>query len=112
MQETQETWVCPLSQEDSLEESITVHSSILSCLENPKDRGAWCHTVYRVAKSRTRLKQLSTHCHISSIVSGSKIQLTRGTSVTDETICRAGIETQIQRTDLWTQDGEREGVTD
>ena len=91
-----------------------VNSSPLqySCLENLKDRGAWCLTVYRVAKSQTRLKQLSTHCHISSIVSGSKIQLTRGTSVTDETICRAGIETQIQRTDLWTQDGEREGVTD
>ena len=28
-------------------------------------------------------------------------------SVTDETTCRAGIETQIQRTALWTQDGEK-----
>ena len=27
-----------------------------SCLENPMDRGAWRATVYRVAKSRTRLK--------------------------------------------------------
>ena len=26
-----------------------------SCLENPTDRGAWWATVYRVAKSRTRL---------------------------------------------------------
>ena len=26
-----------------------------SCLENPKDRGAWQATVHRVAKSRTRL---------------------------------------------------------
>ena len=42
-----------------------------SCLENPMDRGAWWATVHRVAKSRTRLKQLSacvrtwmrTHTH-------------------------------------------------
>ena len=27
-----------------------------SCLENPMDRGAWRATVYRVAKSQTRLK--------------------------------------------------------
>ena len=31
-----------------------------SCLENPMDRGAWLATVYRVAKSQTQLKQLST----------------------------------------------------
>ena len=31
-----------------------------SCLENPMDRGAWRATVHRVAKSRTRLKRLST----------------------------------------------------
>ena len=31
-----------------------------SCLENPMDRGAWRATVHRVAKSQTRLKQLST----------------------------------------------------
>ena len=30
-----------------------------SCLENLMDRGAWWATVYRVAKSRTRLKRLS-----------------------------------------------------
>ena len=32
-----------------------------SCLENPMDRGAWRVMVHRVVKSRTRLKQLSTH---------------------------------------------------
>ena len=32
-----------------------------SCLENPMDSGAWWATVHRVAQSRTRLKQLSTH---------------------------------------------------
>ena len=30
-----------------------------SCLENPRDRGAWRATVQRVAKSRTRLSDLS-----------------------------------------------------
>ena len=30
-----------------------------SCLENPVDRGAWWATVYRAAKSWTRLKRLS-----------------------------------------------------
>ena len=33
------------------------------CLENPMDRGAWWPIVHSVAKSRTRLKQLSTHTH-------------------------------------------------
>ena len=30
-----------------------------SCLENPRDRGAWWAPIYGVAQSRTRLKQLS-----------------------------------------------------
>ena len=31
-----------------------------SCLENPRDSGAWWAAVYGVAQSRTRLKQLSS----------------------------------------------------
>ena len=31
-----------------------------SCLENPRDRGAWPVTVHRAAKGRTCLNQLST----------------------------------------------------
>ena len=31
-----------------------------SCLENPKDEGAWWAAVYGVAQGRTRLKQLSS----------------------------------------------------
>ena len=31
-----------------------------SCLENPRDRGAWWADVYGVAQSRTRLKRLSS----------------------------------------------------
>ena len=34
-----------------------------SCLENPMDKGVWRSTVYRVIKSWTRLKQLSTAQH-------------------------------------------------
>ena len=30
-----------------------------SCLENPRDRGAWWAAVYGAARSWTRLKQLS-----------------------------------------------------
>ena len=39
------------------------HSNPLqyTCLENPVDREAWRATVPRVAKSRTQLKQFSTH---------------------------------------------------
>ena len=31
-----------------------------SCLENPRDRGAWWGAVYGVTQSRTRLKRLSS----------------------------------------------------
>ena len=31
-----------------------------SCVENPRDRGAWWAAVYGVAQSRTRLKRLSS----------------------------------------------------
>ena len=34
-----------------------------SCLENPRDGGAWWAAVYGVAQSRTRLKQLSSRIH-------------------------------------------------
>ena len=30
-----------------------------SCLENPRDRGAWWAAIYGVAQSQTRLEQLS-----------------------------------------------------
>ena len=37
-----------------------------SCLENPRDGGAWWAAVYGVAQSRTRLKQLSSRSSSSS----------------------------------------------
>ena len=39
-----------------------------SCLENPMGRGAWWATVPGVAKSQTRLKQLSTHAPSLSVL--------------------------------------------
>ena len=41
----------------ALEKEMAMHSQC-SCLENPRDRGAWWAAVYGVAQSRTRLKQL------------------------------------------------------
>ena len=37
-----------------------------SCLENPRDRGAWYAAVYWVAQSRTQLKRLSSSSSSSS----------------------------------------------
>ena len=34
---------------------------LYSCLENPRDRGAWWAAIYGVAQSQTRLEQLSMH---------------------------------------------------
>ena len=36
-----------------------------SCLENSMDKGAWQATVYRITKSWTQLKRLSTHTKIA-----------------------------------------------
>ena len=54
MQETQETWVQSLGQEDPLEKEMATHSSILG-LENFMDRGACWATVHGVTKSQTGL---------------------------------------------------------
>ena len=32
-----------------------------SCLENPRDRGAWQATVHGFTKSQTRMKQINMH---------------------------------------------------
>ena len=49
---------------------------LCSCLENPRDRGAWWAAVYGVAQSRTRLKRLSSsilwnnHAYFTAISDG------------------------------------------
>ena len=40
----------------ALEKEMATH--LCSCLENPRDGGAWWVAIYGVAQSRTRLKQL------------------------------------------------------
>ena len=65
--EMQETRVQSLGWEDPLEEGMATHSSILAW-RIPMDRGAWWAIVHRVAKSQTRLKQLSVHAHTLRIV--------------------------------------------
>ena len=59
LQETQETLVQSLDQEDPLEKKMVTHSSIPSC-EIPWTKGAWWATVQRITKSQT---QLSIHSH-------------------------------------------------
>ena len=49
----QETQVRSLGWENPLEKEMATHS--YSCLENPKDRGAWWAAVHGGAKSRARL---------------------------------------------------------
>ena len=52
MQETQETWVQFQGWENSLEEEMAIHSSILAW-KIPKDRGAWQAAVHGVTKGQT-----------------------------------------------------------
>ena len=59
----QETWVQSLGWEDPLEEGMATHCSVLAW-RTPMDRGAWRAAVHGVAKSWTRLEQLSTAQHI------------------------------------------------
>ena len=49
----------------ALEKEMATHST--SCLENPRDGGAWWAAVYGVAQSRTRLKRLSSSSSSSSV---------------------------------------------
>ena len=54
----QEMRVWFLGGNDTLEEEMATHSSILAW-NNPMDRGPWQATVHEVTKSRTGLQKLS-----------------------------------------------------
>ena len=47
-----------------------------SCLENPTNREAWWATVYKVSKSRTRLKQLSRKAGMTQ-----QVKITQATQI-------------------------------
>ena len=55
MQETLETQVQSLDQEDPLEKEIATHSSIFF-LGRSMDKGAWWAAIHRVTKSWAHLK--------------------------------------------------------
>ena len=48
----------------ALEKEMATHSQC-SCLENPRDGGAWWAAIYGVAQSRTQLKWLSSNRYIA-----------------------------------------------
>ena len=49
-----------------------------SCLENPRDRGAWWTAVYGVTQSRTRLKRLSSSSSSCNEHGGTRISFNPG----------------------------------
>ena len=56
-------WLCDIQEETALVWiPLSNQCSLLqySCLENPRDGGAWWAAVYGVAQSQTRLKRLSS----------------------------------------------------
>ena len=53
-----------------------------SCLENPRDRGAWWAAIYGVAQSQTRLKRLSSTSR-SLTLGSSLVQTLCGLSLSD-----------------------------
>ena len=58
----QKTPVQFLDWEDPLEEEMATHSSILACLGNPMDRGAWGATVHGVTKESDKTELI---CHVT-----------------------------------------------
>ena len=66
-------WGC---EESNTTERLHIHFSLsctgegngnplqCSCLENPRDRGAWWAAVYGVAQSQTRLKRLNNNSNL------------------------------------------------
>ena len=73
-----------------------------SCLENPMDRGAWQAPLHRVTQSRTQLKQLSLHTHISLRSSRSVSRPVVSSSVTLWTVaCSAPLSMEFTRQAYW-----------
>ena len=78
----QETWARSLGWDDHLEEGILQYS----CLENPRDRGAWWAAVHEVAKSHTRLSDFTFTFHFHVL----KKEMATHSSVLDWRILETG----------------------
>ena len=63
VQETEEMWIQPLGREDTLEEGMATHSSVLAWRIPWTEETGWPATVHGVAQSQTQLKRLSTARH-------------------------------------------------
>ena len=68
-----------------------------SCLENPRDGGAWWAAVYGVAKSRTQLKRLSSSSS-SNQAWGMSHFLSRETQWPEMPNCRKAIDDFYKKT--------------
>ena len=62
----EETRIQSLVWEDTLEEGMATHSSIFAW-RIPMDGGFWCATVHGVAKSRTRLSDITFAFHFHAL---------------------------------------------
>ena len=70
-----------------------------SCLENPRDGGAWWAAVYRVAQSRTRLKRLSSsssNLFLGEFLASSKLE--RSMAMRKRGVCWFQVSPGAQRT--------------
>ena len=68
-------WVsCSHQMSKILEFQPQHHPLQCSCLENPRDGGAWWAAVYAVAQSRTRLKRLSSSSSSSGLSTNPSIE--------------------------------------
>ena len=61
-----------------------------SCLENPRDGGAWWAAVYGVTQSRTRLKRLSSREMLIKIIMRYHLMPIRVTNIKKQDIIIAG----------------------
>ena len=59
-----------------------------SCLENPRDGGAWWAAVYGIAQSRTRLKRLSSSSSSAGFEASLVAQLVKNLPAMQETLDR------------------------
>ena len=62
-----------------------------SCLENPRDRGAWWAAIYGVAQSRTRLKQLSSSSSPDQEAGDAKWATGRERGSSPKLLCDCGV---------------------